>query len=282
MSPLRIVAASTLERPALVEAFNAGYRGYEVPMHLDEAAFNFMVGFVDIDLARSVAGYEGERIAAAALLALRGRRAWIGGMGVPPEFRGRGYGTEVMRAAIANARDAGARVMHLEVLVGNAPAIRIYDALGFTPVRRLVVWLLEPAATAAAPPAHDGLVPLDYGAALDLVDHWVTDPAPWQRAPESIGHLPERPAALGLMRDGAVAGAIVYRAIPERASVLALAAREIRREETLAALLDGVRSRHPAAPIRFLNLPEGDPAESVFTRAGARAEARQVEMRLEL
>ena len=283
MSAMRIVAASQLERPALVEAFNAGYRGYEVATHLDEAAFAFMVGLADIDLDRSVVGYDGAQVAATALLALRGTRSWIGGMGVPPEFRGRGYGATIMRAAMANARDAGARVMHLEVLVDNAPAIRIYEALGFRPVRRLVVWLLEPAATPASGAAGTAaLVPLDHGAALDLIDHWVTDPAPWQRAPESIAHLPAPPAALGLMRDGAIAGAIVYRAVPERVSVLALAARAPQAGTTLAALLDGVRSRHPAAPIRFLNLPEGDPAEAVFTAAGARAEARQIEMRLEL
>ena len=283
MSALRLVPAAAVEATALVRAFNDGYSGYEVPTHLDESAFAFMVKFVDIALERSIIAYDGEQIAAMALLALRGPRAWIAGMGVPPAFRGRGHGAEVMRAAIANARTAGAHVLHLEVLVSNAPAIRIYESLGFMPTRRLVVWQLAPGAT--PPPAAiaaDVIAPLDPRAALDLIDHWVTDPAPWQRAPESIAHLAEPPLALGLMHDGAVAGAVVYRATPERVSLLALAARAPRQSESLAALVAAVRTLHPGVPVRCLNLPEGDPAEPVFEYLGARAEARQIEMKLAL
>jgi ribosomal protein S18 acetylase RimI-like enzyme len=283
MSALRFVPAATVARPEVVVAFNAAYSGYEFPTHLDEAAFAFMVEYVDIDLARSVLAYEHDRNAAMAMLALRGRRAWIGGMGVVPECRGRGYGAEVMRAVIANARAAGARAVDLEVLVGNRPAIRIYEALGFLPTRRLVVWRVDPA---PGPPAaaHPAIVPLDSGAALDVIDHWVTDAPPWQRAPESIAHLAQKPEALGFMREGAIAGAVVFRAVPERVSILALAARPSSPApaEALEALVAGVRGRQPGAPVRLLNLVEGDPAEAVFERAGATAEARQIEMRLGL
>jgi len=274
MSALRFVPATTLERAALVKAFNDGYSGYEVPTHLDEPTFAFMVEVCDIDLRYSAIGYDGDRVAAMAMLALRGEDSWIGGMGVPPEFRGRGFGADAMRAVMANAR----------VLVRNAPAIRIYEALGFRRTRGLVVWRVDPetAATPAAAPAAADIVPLDHGAALDVIDHWVSDRAPWQRAHESIAHLPQPPSALGSMRDGSLVGAVVYRAIPERVSFLGLAAREPRRDETLQSLVAAVRARSPGVPARFLNLPEGDPAEVVFQRIGAHEEARQVEMRLEL
>lgn len=282
LSPLRFVPASTLDRAALVQAFNDGYSGYEVPTHLDEATFAFMAALSDFDLSRSVIGYEVDRVAAMAMLALRGERSWIGGMGVAPEFRGRGYGADAMRAVMANARAAGARVMHLEVLHRNAPAIRIYEALGFQRTRGLVVWLIEPEAPPPGALMEATIVPLDHGAALDVIDHWITDRAPWQRAAESIAHLPQTPAALGVMREGSLAGAVVYRAASGRVSFLALAAREPHREATLDALVAAVRMRHPVEPARFLNLPEGDPAEPVFVRLGAREEARQIEMRLAL
>jgi hypothetical protein len=181
-----------------------------------------------------------------------------------------------MQAASARAPHAGARVMHLEVLVDNAPARRIYEALGFTPTRGLVVWLAEPD---AAPAAGSDLAPLPHDLALAAIVSWDAAPMPWQRAPETIAHLSPPPTALGLERDGTLVGAVVYRALPERVSVLALGTAE-RGEPTFAALVGGVRALHPV-PVRFLNLPEGDPAEPVFARF-ARVEARQTEMRLPL
>jgi len=263
----------------VLEAFNGGYRGYAVHTVLDAATFDFMVDVNDIVLDRSLIAFEGEQLAGMAMVALRGHRSWIGGMGVLPEFRGRGYGAELMRAAIARATSAGARVMNLEVLVDNAPARRIYEALGFRPVRGLVVWLAEPDA-ATTPAASASLAPIPLERALAMIASWVHDPAPWQRAPETIAHLPAPPSALGLEHAGTLIGAVVYRALPERASILALGAAG-GSAPALQALVDGVRVLHPV-PVRFLNLPVGDPAEAVFERLGARVEARQTEMTLPL
>ena len=284
MNTLALVPAAQFDHATLATTFNEGYGGYEFPVHLDAATFGSMVKSVDIDLARSVVALEGARPAAFAMLALRGLNAWICGMGVTHDFRGRGLGAEVMRAVIANARAAGASTIELEVLVGNAHAIGIYEALGFVPVRRLVVWLIEPAARPAATRATHGpvLVPLDYFAALQVIGQCVVDPAPWQRAPESITNVPERPVALGSIEHGTVTGAVVYRASPQRLSILALGARGPEQRLILDTLVEGVLSQHPKVPLRLLNLPEGDPAEPVFERLGARAEARQIHMRLTL
>jgi len=279
VSDVRIVAANELSMASLAELFTATYEGYEVPTHLDEAAMAFMVGLVDIDLAQSVIAYDGRTPVAACMLALRGDRSWIGGMGVVKAARGRGLGRVVMDAAIERARRHGARVMHLEVLVNNTPARRIYEALGFRQTRELVVWLRPADAGAVAAP--DGLVPLDHVAALDAIDHWLADPAPWQRAPESIAHLPAKPAALGLMQHGTLAGAVVFRAVPERISILALGAR-VPVAATYDALYRGVLAAQPDTLLRFLNLPAGDPAQPPLEALGARVEARQVEMRLPL
>jgi hypothetical protein len=106
----------------------------------------------------------------------------------------------------------------------------------------------------------------------------VPEPWPWQRAPETIAHLPVAPSALGLEHEGALVGAVIYRALPERASILALGAAD-GRAGALQRLVHGVRALHPV-PLRFLNLPEGDPAEGVFEALGAQVEARQTEMTL--
>ncbi|MFO1217126.1 MAG: GNAT family N-acetyltransferase [Burkholderiaceae bacterium] len=53
------------------------------------------------------------------------------GMGVLPEFRGRGLGRAVLNACIAKAWTNGLERVDLEVRADNSPAIQLYTALGF-------------------------------------------------------------------------------------------------------------------------------------------------------
>jgi [ribosomal protein S18]-alanine N-acetyltransferase len=50
---------------------------------------------------------------------------------VHPERRGLGYGRGLVAAVVAEARDAAARVVFLEVRAGNVIARRLYRQLGF-------------------------------------------------------------------------------------------------------------------------------------------------------
>jgi GNAT superfamily N-acetyltransferase len=70
-------------------------------------------------------------------LALRkqGMRVWvIDVVYVRPEARGRGIGTELMRAAVEHVGTGG--VLELDVLESNAGARRLYERLGFHTVER--------------------------------------------------------------------------------------------------------------------------------------------------
>jgi GNAT superfamily N-acetyltransferase len=69
---------------------------------------------------------------------------------VRPSARGRGLGTDLLRAAAEHARAAGAETLALEVLESNAGARRLYDRLGFSTVERL---LAAPVGNIAAEPA---------------------------------------------------------------------------------------------------------------------------------
>jgi ribosomal protein S18 acetylase RimI-like enzyme len=53
------------------------------------------------------------------------------GMGVVPEFRGRGIGERLARAALDAAVADGMERIELEVFASNASAIALYDKLGF-------------------------------------------------------------------------------------------------------------------------------------------------------
>ena len=61
-----------------------------------------------------------------------------------PEHRGRGIGTELLRALLDEAAEAGKRLsIHVEL---NNPARRLYERLGFAPVEERGVYLLMEAA----------------------------------------------------------------------------------------------------------------------------------------
>lgn len=57
---------------------------------------------------------------------------------VRPSARGRGVGTELLRAAAAHAQEQGAERLALEVLESNDGARRLYDRLGFKTVERVL------------------------------------------------------------------------------------------------------------------------------------------------
>ncbi len=53
------------------------------------------------------------------------------GMGLLPDWRGRGIGTRLLSAALADADRIGLERIELSVFVGNGPAQRLYRRLGF-------------------------------------------------------------------------------------------------------------------------------------------------------
>jgi len=55
----------------------------------------------------------------------------IQGLAVDPAVRGRGIGTALLEAAVAEAARQGAHKLTLRVLASNAPARRLYEKAGF-------------------------------------------------------------------------------------------------------------------------------------------------------
>ena len=53
------------------------------------------------------------------------------GMGLLPDWRGRGVGARLLTAALADADRIGLERVELEVFLGNGPAQRLYRRLGF-------------------------------------------------------------------------------------------------------------------------------------------------------
>jgi len=100
-----------------------------------ESVRSFIQGTVGQDAAQFVA-LDGERVVGwADVLPSWGQAvAHCGrlGMGVLPEYRGRGIGRRLLLACVAKAQARGATRIELDVRADNAPAIRLYESAGFT------------------------------------------------------------------------------------------------------------------------------------------------------
>ncbi len=174
-----LAPADRLSTAGRAGVLNAAYAGYYVPMQMTADQMAAMERAYDIDLARSAVARAGGRPVGMALLGRRGERAWLGSVGVIPEWRRRGLGRGLAVRLIETAAEGAARQMTLEVISQNAPARALYDALGFHAVRELLTWRRG----ADADPLPIPEERLAHAAPLDLLAYfaaWHDQPACWQ------------------------------------------------------------------------------------------------------
>ncbi len=76
------------------------------------------------------------------ILDLAPEQSYIQNIGVSPAYRGRGYGTEMLRFCLKLFKEGGGETATLDVHVDNKQAIRFYKKLGFTVARQTqtLVW----------------------------------------------------------------------------------------------------------------------------------------------
>jgi ribosomal protein S18 acetylase RimI-like enzyme len=176
--------ASRLAVDTLAGLMTAGFENYVVPLVMSVDRLERMIRCEDIDLEASRAAYVEDEPVAIALVACRGDLRRIAAMGVVVEQRSRGVGRSMLQTVIDESRAAGCSRLSLEVIESNAPARRLYDALGFRETRTVVVGNRVPR-----------LLETDTGGALETIEPaevgeaMAAGPAsdlPWQRAPETI------------------------------------------------------------------------------------------------
>ena len=247
---MRLVPASELPLAELAELFTAGYQDYFVPVHVDEAAFAFMVDAWDIDLARSRVALEGEERLGLANLAIRGDRSWIGGIAVVPVARRRGIGRALMEAVLAEATGS----VTLEVLEQNEPAIALYRSLGFEPTRLLEMWSL----TGDVPPPDGEVRPSSRARSTRTGCR-----GSGRTARSGAGSSGSRPTA-----------AKRSSASPARASRCCSCGAD--GEAPARRLLQAARAR--AESLHYVNVPEGDAASTALAALGGTIDLRQHEM----
>ncbi len=266
-----LVAASELAPDELRELFNRGFSDYLVPLQLGEDAFREHLAVNDVDLEASFAARDPEP-AALALIARRGRAAWVAGMGTAPAYRRRGLGEEALRAGLAAAAARGCDEVWLEVIDRNLAAVALYAKLGFERVRDVVVW--------SRPPARDE-AGAGHRVAPEEAQAWIAGHRrgrePWQRSDAAVAKVRGPLAGAVVESDGERTAAALFTDGREQVTVLQIAARDE------SAARDVLRAAAGAGRIlRLANVPADDPASRALEELGANVVARQHEMRLAL
>jgi ribosomal protein S18 acetylase RimI-like enzyme len=263
---IALLPSTELPRAELAELFTASYEGYFVPFKVDEQALAFMVDAFDLDLAESLVAVEDGTPVGLANLGRRGERTWVGGVGVVPARRGAGIGEQLMRGLFDRARGVGAREMVLEVIVENAPAIALYEKLGFVSTRELEVLSVAEETGGAA---GDASVEVARG----LIAARRDGPEPWQRDDATVANLTAgEPPPRALISGDAAA---IYRMSGPSISLLQAAGGS----EGLGALVAALRAK---GAVSAVNYPAGGPVAVVLREAGAEVVLRQYEMTVAL
>jgi ribosomal protein S18 acetylase RimI-like enzyme len=271
--------ASSISPDRLVRAFNDGYTGYHVPVHVDRLELDHHIQQNDIDLDQSRVAIQHEQVIGIGLLGLRGERGWIGGLGVHPAHRRAGIGRTLMQALIEAGRANHLTAIQLEVIAENEAAHRLYQSLGFTDTRRLLVL--------SHPPEKSDREGSQLGESASLADmlplykQFHADPTPWQRGYPSLMRL-DSSTRIWLAPDRARPSAYAIGfATASLIHLLDLACAP-GCEALLTNLVRHIQNIYPEAAGRIVNVAEDEVAWPVLSELGWQIMLTQWEMHLPL
>lgn len=286
METLTYLRAETLAPARVVEAFNRSFEGYFVPMTHTVDSLRALIEVNDVALVHSfVAVDEHGRPGGVVMLAIRGSRGWIAGMGLAPEWRGRGQAAPLMEAAVTEARNLGLASVELEVLAQNILARRLYTRLGFAEARSLAVFtgpLAEGAIPAEEPPLVEEIT-VEQALADFAALHQT--PPPWQRDCPSLAHMAPSLRASALVDGGGIRATLIHMPSGLGFSIMDFGSRaptpEARQDDALA-LIRALMAPMPGAPVRAINLAPDDPLGAALMALGCPTPHTQWEMLLPL
>ncbi|MCF7688191.1 MAG: GNAT family N-acetyltransferase [Cephaloticoccus sp.] len=226
--------------PEAAELLTHAFADYLVTIKFNAEMLQQMVPADSLDLDRSLVVHREGEPAGIILLARRNDRCRVAGMAVVPAARRLGVGRAMMERVINDARRRGDRAMVLEVIEQNGAAVRLYEKLGFTKVRRLVGFAGSPP-SADAPVTDLTGVDLPVFAAM-LSAHEPPD-WPWQLSGQTVAQSSSPGVGYAL------AGAWIWLLNPAGPVVVVRAMAvegEVNRTGRAEQLLRAVMARHPA------------------------------------
>ncbi len=259
----------------LGEMDNQSFREYYFPVQNTPLIMARFAQQNSVDLGGTVIMRDGETFVGISMLATRGKRGYIGGFGIVPEYRGKCAGKAMMAQQLAVARAQGLTRLQLEVLAQNTRAQRLYENYGFV-AHRDVVGLKS---SLAAIPNHKTTARLAPTEPEYIMDWLLQGQQPaWSRERASL--LVMGGEALVISRPGGATGAMLYQRREDHIQVLAVALIDRTSANDFAFMLRHAAGDLPSVGIH--NEPDNSVLYQVCKDMGFEEEYRQHEMTIEL
>lgn len=265
------------------EKFLEAFSDYFIPFSLSKEQFQNHIILNAVQLSSSIGCLaQGELVG----FSLNGFGEWNGrrtvydaGTGVVPSFRRRGLSRRMFETMIPVFQDRGYEQFLLEVITQNEPAIKLYESLGFSITRKLL--LLEcgdrgriPAVWTDGPEIRETELP-DLASLEKLWDGSTS----WQNSVDALARSRSFKTILGAFHGEELVGYIVYSKPFGRVAQMAVSP-EHRNQGIGAKLVAAMNERTPAEhKLQVINLDSDiEDAVGLFGNLGFKERLAQYEM----
>lgn len=231
----------------LLAIFNLSFSDYVVPFHLTKEVLVSKIAAEKLDLSISVGAFEEGKLVSFILQSEKledGQKIiYNGGTGVVPGSRGKGLVRKMYDFIIPVLKERKADVLLLEVIEGNAGAIRAYENLGFRVVRKLLCF--RGSITSGLGNSEISIKEMKDFPWENLRSFWDIEPS-WQGSVFVLNPMPDHYTALGAYSDEKLVGYIIYN--PEARKVHQIAVhKEYRNQGIGGGLFKAIADGQPIA-----------------------------------
>jgi ribosomal protein S18 acetylase RimI-like enzyme len=238
---------ANVELDELLAVFNLSFSDYIVPFHLTKEILAAKIVAEKLDMNISVGAFEEGKLVGFILQSEKlenGQKViYNGGTGVVPESRGKGLVRRMYDFIIPALKEKKAEVLLLEVIEGNSTAIRAYENLGFTIVRKLLCFKgnIKSEEDSSAITIKE----MKDFKWENLRSFWDIEPS-WQGSVHVLNPMPEHYQALGAYSAENLVGYIIYN--PGARRILQIAVhKDYRKQGIGSGLFKAIADGQPVA-----------------------------------